>query len=346
MKIAIIMGTRPEIIRFYHTVKTLSNKTIYWTGQNFEKNLSDEIFNDKILKDAYEDIIKLSTQKTQSFCAQFGLMINELHNALTQQLPDKVLILGDTNSSLAGALVAKKLGLPLYHMEAGNRCYNPESPEEVNRKLIDSITDVHMCYTEQAKKNLLFEGVPQNRIHVIGNPIAEFDTFHKDVCLQDRKHILVTCHRQENEKYIKNLIHVLKDSSISFEKIIACIHPRFNDYFRGYPEIKCIPSVSFSEFIKLQKSAKIIITDSGTICEEAAILRIPCVIIRETMERPELFDYGTCILSGIKNTEDIFNAIRTQLLNKYNTWNLPPEYNYQKVSEKVKNIVLSKGNYI
>ena len=179
MKIAVVMGTRPEIIRLYHTVKILPEKTIYWTGQNFEKNLSEDLFNDPWLKDAYENVVMLSTQKTETFYAQFGIMINELSLALSKNVPDKVLILGDTNSSLAGALVAKKMGLPLYHMEAGNRCYNPESPEEINRKMIDSITDVHMCYTQHAKQNLILEGIPQNRIHVIGNPIAEFKEFHQ-----------------------------------------------------------------------------------------------------------------------------------------------------------------------
>lgn len=345
MKIAVIMGTRPEIIRLYHTIKKLPDKTIYWTGQNFSPNLSEDIFNDPILKDAYNNVVMLSTKNAQSFCTQFSIMITQLNIQLLQNIPDKVLILGDTNSSLAGALVAKKMGIPLYHMEAGNRCYNPHSPEEINRKLIDSIADVHMCYTEHAKKNLLAEGVPQNKIHVIGNPIAEFKILQdKPLWPEEKDIILVTCHRQENEPHIKKLIYALKDFS-KYGKIVACIHPRFNDYFRGYPEITCTPSVSFSEFIKLQKRAQVIVTDSGTVCEEAAILGVPCVIIRETMERPELFDYGTCILSGIKNTADIYDAIKNQALNK-NIWDLPPEYKYTEVSEKVKAIILSKANYI
>ena len=136
MKIAVIMGTRPEIIRLYHTIKKLPDKTIYWTGQNFSPNLSEDIFNDPILKDAYNNVVMLSTKNAQSFCTQFSIMITQLNIQLLQNIPDKVLILGDTNSSLAGALVAKKMGIPLYHMEAGNRCYNPHSPEEINRKLI------------------------------------------------------------------------------------------------------------------------------------------------------------------------------------------------------------------
>ena len=343
MKIAVIMGTRPEIIRLYHTVKALPEKTIYWTGQNFSKNLSTDIFNDPWLKDAYDDVVMLSTQKTETFFAQFGITINELFLALSRDMPDKVLVLGDTNSSLAGALVAKKLGLPLYHMEAGNRCYNPQSPEEVNRKMIDSITDVHMCYTKHAKQNLLSEGVPQNRIHVIGNPIAEFKDFHTDRSI-GKFQILVTCHRKENFDYLMNIINALKVISKK-HKVVACIHPRYEDWFRGYENINCIPSISFSEFVYLEKQSEVIITDSGTVCEEAAILGVPCVIIRETMERPELFDSGSCILSGIKDSKAIIDAVEAQVLSD-RKWNIPEEYRYQIVSEKVKNIILSKGNYI
>lgn len=344
MKLAIIMGTRPEIIRLYHTVKALPEATVYWTGQNFEKNLSEDIFNDPILKDAYNNVVMLSTQNTQGFHAQFGIMINELFLALSKNIPDKVLILGDTNSSLAGALVAKKMGIPVYHMEAGNRCYNPKSPEEVNRRLIDSIADIHMCYTKHAKQNLLSEGIPQNRIHVIGNPIAEFSILQENAFLRCMgEHVLVTCHRQENEPYLKNLVTALQDIS-RLTKVVACIHPRYVDYFRKCQEITCIPSVPFSEFVELQKRASVIVTDSGTVCEEAALLRVPCVIIRETMERPELFDYGTCILSGIKSTKNIHKAIESQLVNTCG-WNLPEEYEYSRVSNVVKNIILSKGNY-
>lgn len=342
MKIAVIMGTRPEIIRLYHTVKILPKKTIYWTGQNFEKNLSDDIFNDPWLKDAYNDVVMLSTQKCETFFAQIGIMINELHIALSKNIPDKVLILGDTNSSLAGALVTKKMGIPLYHMEAGNRCYNPESPEEINRKIIDSISDVHMCYTKHAKQNLLSEGVGQNRIHVIGNPIAEFPGFHG--FKEEPEHILVTCHRKENFEYLENILNALKVIAKN-NKVIACIHPRYNDYFKNHPEIECRPSVSFSEFVDLQKRSRVIITDSGTVCEEAAIINIPCVIIRETMERPELFDIGSCILSGVKDYRTIINAIQHQLNNNH-VWKLPEEYEYYEVSQVVKQILLGKGNYI
>lgn len=344
MKIAVIMGTRPEIIRLYHTVKALPDKTIYWTGQNFAKNLSTDIFNDPLLSDAYSNVVMLSTNEREDFGGQFSAMVEQLYAELLFNRPNKVLILGDTNSSLAGALIAKKLGLPVYHMEAGNRCYNPYSPEEVNRKIIDSIADVHMCYTQHAKQNLLSEGVPQNRIHVIGNPIAEFKEFHYSFPATP-KHILVTCHRQENLKYLKNILKALQELGET-HKVIACIHPRYNDGFRGWQGIETIPSVSFSQFIKLEKESKLIITDSGTVCEEAALLNIPCLIIRKTMERPELFDAGSCILTNIESSVQIVEDAHQLLKEEPVVYALPREYDYSRVSQRVKNILLGKGNFI
>ena len=342
MKIAIVLGTRPEIIRLYHIVKEIPNKTLYWTGQNFEKNLSDDIFEDAWLKDAYVDIVKLSTNNEREFFQQFSQMSLNLSSQFISNAPDKVLILGDTNSSLAGALVSKKLGLPLYHLEAGNRCYDPYSPEEVNRKLIDSITDVHLCYTHYAKQNLISEGIPRNQIHVVGNPIAEFKELHQ--LSTEKKHILVTCHRQENHKHLNSICEALERLGLE-NKVIACIHPRYVTAFSNIPNVTCIPSVPFSRFVELQKQAKVIVTDSGTVCEEAAMLQKPCVIIRRTMERPELFDYGTCVLSGVEQAEHIVDAVNSQLNNEFK-WELPSEYKYSKVSFKVKNILLGKGNYI
>lgn len=344
MKVAVVMGTRPEIIRLYHTVKALPNKTIYWTGQNFAKNLSTDIFNDPLLADAYTEVKMLSTGNKEDFAGQFAEMITQLSMQLMLNRPDKVLILGDTNSSLAGALVAKKLGLSLYHMEAGNRCYNPESPEEVNRKMIDSVADVHMCYTQHAKQNLLAEGVPQNRIHVIGNPIAEFIEF-QSVDFHYNEHILVTCHRKENLEYIKNIIEALHILGTK-HKVIACIHPRYDHYFRGHANIESIPSIPFSQFVSLEKRAKLIITDSGTVCEEAALLNIPCLIIRKTMERPELFDIGSCILTDVSSGPRMIKDALELIQEKTAAYALPEEYQYRAVSQRVKNIVLGKGNYI
>ena len=334
MKIAIILGTRPEIIRLYHTVKALPDKSIYWTGQNFEKNLSDDIFND--FKDAYQDNIKfLSTDGEVEFSKQFSKMLVFLTVELNTERPDKVLVLGDTNSSLAGALTAKKLGIPLYHLESGNRCHDPRSPEEINRRMIDSISDVHLCYTEHARQNLLAEGVPHNKIHVVGNPIAEFPELYGRTLAKE--HILITCHRAENKPHIAHILSSLEELAKT-NKVIACLHPRYINQFIS-SSIEVIPSVPFFQFLDLQARASVIITDSGTVCEEASILGKPCVVIRSTMERPELFDSGGTVLSF-----DIINSVN-ELLKTECFWNTPYS-NIKATSKIVKNILLGKGNYI
>jgi UDP-N-acetylglucosamine 2-epimerase (non-hydrolysing) len=251
--------------------------------------------------------------------------------------------LGDTNSGLFTALATKKQGVPLYHMEAGNRCFDPQSPEEVNRRLIDSIADVHLCYTTYAKQNLMAEGVSQNKIHVIGNPIAEFKELHQKG--KKEKLILATFHRQENKNNITKIVTALLNYRQEY-RVLACLHPRYLDEVKYFP-IEVVPSVNFSDFITLEKRAQIIVTDSGTVCEEAAMLHTPSVIIRNTTERPELFDCGSTILSGANSVEDIIRAIDVQLDNtSLEEWDTPKEYKYpQLVSQKVRNILIGKGNY-
>jgi len=346
MKLVVTVGTRPEIIRMYHTVKTLKdtfNVELYllFTAQNFEVNLSTHIFKDPMFEDTYKSWDGLNTGKKTSFVEQVGPITTGVYDYINQTGADKVLVLGDTNSALFTALAAKKLGVPLYHMEAGNRCFNEKSPEEVNRKIIDSIADVHLCYTQYARQNLLTEGVAANRIHVIGNPICEFEELHERY--QKKNTIVATFHRQENEKNITNIISALSYFKNDYN-VTACLHPRYIDKVRG-AEFEVIPSINFSDFIKLEGSAKVIVTDSGTICEEAAMLGVPSVIIRDTMERPELFDCGSTILSGADNTDNIINAIYAQL-KSFHSWDIPVGYHWQHVSGRVRNIVVGKGNYV
>lgn len=340
MNILTILGTRPEVIRLYHTVKLLK-PSMFWTGQNFSKNLSTDIIEDTRFENVYENMYRAYVEQ-QDFALQFSEMLQLTDNYIKQINPDKVLILGDTNSSLVGTLAAKKNGIPVYHMEAGNRCYNPKSPEETNRKMIDSVADVHMCYTNFAKQNLLNEGVPLNRIHVIGNPMAEFEELHNYTTIE-KNQVLVTLHRKENEEYL----NILLDFFIRLGKVLKVklvLHPRYYNFFtRALPDV--IPSVNFSEFVKLQQESKLIITDSGTVCEEAAILKKPCLIIRETTERPELLELGSTILGDIKDSNSLFDSCEA-LLNIDTDWTLPVEYRYQKVSKKVATILQSKGNYI
>jgi UDP-N-acetylglucosamine 2-epimerase (non-hydrolysing) len=341
MKCLVILGTRPEAIRLYHTIKELNPYKIFWTGQNFSKNLSTDIIQDPRFDNIYKDMVLSSIEETDFF-QQFTKMLLNIDSFIKQCSPDKILILGDTNSSLAAALAAKKNDIPLYHMEAGNRCYNPKSPEEINRRMIDSIADVHLCYTKFAKQNLLNEGVPLNKIHVIGNPMAEFPELHS-YSTEEKSQVLVTLHRKENEEYLPNLLTFF-NSLNSKVKVKLVLHPRYYKFFaEKFTDV--VPSVNFSDFVKLQQESSLIITDSGTVCEEAAILKKPCLIIRETTERPELLELGSTILGDIKNTDNLLSS-SDALLNLTRDWDLPDEYKYQKVSKKVKTILLSKENYI
>jgi UDP-N-acetylglucosamine 2-epimerase (non-hydrolysing) len=346
MKLVVTVGTRPEIIRMYHTIKLLKDTFdlelyLLFTAQNFEVNLSTHILRDPMFGDTYKNLDWLNIGEKTSFVEQVGPITTGVYDYISQVGADKVLVLGDTNSALFTVLAAKKLGVPLYHMEAGNRCFNPASPEEINRKIIDSIADVHLCYTQYARQNLIREGVDLNRIHVIGNPISEFEELHKRY--QKKNTIVATFHRQENENNITNIISALSYFKDSWE-VIACLHPRYIDKVRGM-EFKVIPSINFSDFIKLQGSAKVIVTDSGTVCEETTMLGVPSVIIRDTMERPELFDCGSTVLSGADNADNIINAIYAQLEN-FHPWDIPTEYRWQHVSGKVRNIIVGKGNYV
>jgi UDP-N-acetylglucosamine 2-epimerase (non-hydrolysing) len=352
----VIMGTRPEIIRLYHTIETLRPEFLVWTNQNYSKNLKEEIFFDPAFP-LYKDIvvgltdikfIADNSEISSIFSVGFSSMIQFIDKAIEKNKPKKILILGDTNTSLAGALMAKKHGIQLFHMEAGNRCYNPESPEECNRKMIDAITDIHLCYTDFSKQNLLQEGVPLNRIHVIGNPISEIDIYTKPSTHSVTSSALFDIHRAENEKYLYDIL--LAASKLN--KSLMLLHPRYEKKVKdkvkecGWKNIEVGPSVGFTEFIKHQRSSALVITDSGTVCEEAAIVGRPCIILRETMERPELLEMGSTVLCHPKDWEGVLEAY-SELVNKDTlNWEVPVWYRPQKISKKVKNILLSKGNYI
>lgn len=338
MNLLTILGTRPEIIRLYHTVK-LVKPSLFWTGQNFSANLSIDIMQDNRFEDVYKKMV-LSSIEEQRFAEQFSKMLLSIDSHIKKIKPDKILILGDTNSSLAAAIASKKNNVLLYHMEAGNRCYNPDSPEEVNRKMIDSIADVHLCYTNFAKQNLILEGVPINKIHVIGNPMSEFKELYEKTKVKHQA--IVTIHRQENLKYLNTLVGFFeKLKEIVDLKLV--LHPRYYNFFKNYFDV--LPSLDFSSFIKMQQESKLIITDSGTVCEEAAILHKPCLIIRDTTERPELLELGGVILGDMNSSDNLFNSAKF-LLNIETDWELPAEYKYQKVSNKVNTILHSKVNYL
>ena len=314
MKIVTIVGTRPEFIRLSRILPLLdkySDHKIIHTGQNYDYNLDKVFFkNFKIRKPNYF----LNAKK--SFGNQVSIIFKKLEKILLDLKPDRFLVLGDTNSSL-GAIIAKRLGIPVFHMEAGNRQYNDIVPEEVNRRLIDHSSDILLPYTQRSCENLIKEGIDRKRIFVTGNPIYEVMNFYQDqinssnilkkLKISEKKYFLLTSHRQENVDNpfkLKSIIEIL-NNLVSIKKIplIWPIHPRsklrlkklkikYNKF------IKLIPPVDFFEFSNLEKNCFCIITDSGTVQEEASILKKPNLIIRDTTERPETIEAGSSILIG------------------------------------------------
>ncbi len=359
MKIVTIVGTRPEFIRLSRILPLLdkySDHTIIHTGQNYDYNL-DKIFfkNFKIRKPDYF----LNAKK--SFGNQVSIIFKKLEKILIDLEPDRFLVLGDTNSSL-GAIIAKRLGIPVFHMEAGNRQYNDIVPEEVNRRLIDHSSDVLLPYTQRSCENLIREGIERKRIYVTGNPIFEVMKFYekeinsskilKKLKVSKENFFLLTSHRQENvDNYIKlkSIIELLNEL-ISIKKIpiIWPIHPRSKIRIKKMKlklnkNIKLISPVNFFDFSYLEINCYCIITDSGTVQEEASILKKPNLIIRDTTERPETIEAGSSILVG-SSKKNIKKQIKiaTELSGSEEDVR---EYITPNVSKKIIKILFSKYDF-
>ena len=357
MKIITILGTRPEIIRLSRIIDKLDqfcDHVLVHTGQNFDKNLSDVFFQQlQIRKPNY-----FLGVRGDSFGEQIGKIIIECEKVFNLEQPDKLLILGDTNSSLA-AIVAKRMGIPVYHMEAGNRCYDDRVPEEINRRIIDHSSDILLPYTERSRANLLKEGIQSNKIYVTGNPIFEVIQYHQptidtstilqDLGIKKQNYFLVTMHRQENVDIQERLIGILT----SLEKlqtkyqvpIVCSLHPRTKYWMNHYnltiknQEIYLCEPFNFFDFINLEQNALCVLSDSGTVQEECCIFKVPNVTIRDVTERPETLESGSNILSGAF-PEDIIRCVQV-VLNQSTHWNIPQEYITPIVSEKIIKILTS-----
>tara|TARA_B110000008_G_scaffold274548_1_gene310510 strand:+ start:888 stop:1970 length:1083 start_codon:yes stop_codon:yes gene_type:complete len=359
MKIVTIVGTRPEFIRLSRILPLLdkySDHKIIHTGQNYDYNLDKVFFkNFKIRKPNYF----LNAKK--SFGNQLSIIFKKLEKILVDIKPDRFLVLGDTNSSLS-AIIAKRLGIPVFHMEAGNRQYNDIVPEEINRRLIDHSSDVLLPYTQRSCENLIREGIERKKIFVTGNPIFEVMNFYekeinsskilKKLDITKKKYFLLTSHRQENVDdpiKLKSIIEIL-NNLVAIKKIplIWPIHPRskirLNKVKIKYNKlIKFIPPVDFFDFSNLEKNCFCIITDSGTVQEEASILKKPNLIIRDTTERPETIESGSSILIGSKKQH-----IKKQIKIAVDLEGLEEEiksYKVKNVSNKIIKILFSKYDF-
>lgn len=365
MKVTTIVGTRPEIIKLSRVITALDrsvNHTIIHTNQNTDYELNGIFFDE--LKIRQPDV-NLSAGKDASPIEMIGETIKRLESGIKLLKPDAVLILGDTNSAFAASYVAKRLKIPVFHMEAGNRCYDDRVPEEINRRLVDHASDINLPYSSIARENLLREGLPADRIIKTGSPMKEVLEFYKKqindstVCarlnLKDRDYFLVSCHREENidsdknfEKFITLLVGV---AHRYMQKVIVTTHPRTRKRIedkqistnRLPPDVEFHRPFGFFDYIHLQQHARCILSDSGTLTEESSILGFPALNIRETHERQEGMEEGAVMLSGF-NVDRIFEGVA--ILDKQTRMNPHADYCVHNVSEKVVRIILSYTDYI
>lgn len=357
MKIMTILGTRPEIIRLSRIIEKLDQlceHVLVHTGQNFDPSLSDLFFDQLGVRrpDHYLGV------RGETFGEQVGKIIAESERVMLAEKPDRLLILGDTNSGLS-AVAAKRLGIPVYHMEAGNRCYDDRVPEEVNRRIIDHSSDVLMPYTERSRANLLREGIEGRRIYVTGNPILEVIKHYdaeigrsdalRRLGLEERKYFLVTMHRAENvdiESRLRSLLEALARLEDEYQLPIVCsTHPRTRSLMERFhldaterASIRFEQPFGLFDFIAMERSAFCVLSDSGTVQEECSIFKVANVTIRDVTERPETIECGSNMLSGAE-PETIVRSVRTVLEQK-NGWTAPPEYLAEYVSQTVVKILL------
>lgn len=354
LRITTILGTRPEIIRLSNIIGKLDElyeHRLVHTGQNFSAELSEVFFKELGLRKPDAHFASLSST--------LGGFLSDLFSNLQVEFdnhhPDAVLILGDTNSALSGIL-AKKMGIPVYHLEAGNRSYDANVPEELNRRIVDHLADFNLAYTENAKDNLIREGIHPRNVIVIGSPLNEViknnlsniskSTVLNHLSLLEKEYFLVSAHRQENvdnPARLRVLMEALNAVAARYEvPVIVSLHPRTRDKMANStieinPLIKFHEPFGFFDYMRLQVSARAVISDSGSISEEAAILGFDAITIRNSMERPEALEAGTILLSGIEpdGVLDALETIESIGLSR----NLPRDYSIPDTSIRVVNFI-------
>jgi len=359
MKVITILGTRPEIIRLSLTMKLLDkyvNHIMIHTGQNYDYELNEVFFKDlKVRKPDY-----FLNVNTKSLGNIYGDTLIKCEEILKQENPNAVLILGDTNSSIAG-IIAKRLQIPIYHAEAGNRSFDQNVPEEINRKIIDHIADFNIVYTERSRQHLISEGYPHRKIYLSGSPIKEIFTNYQDklkeskilgkLNLSSGNYFLASIHRQENVDFKENLINIIEILNAVAEKfnvkIIVSTHPRTKERLNALQNIEIDKRVEFLkpfgffDYLTLQIKSKAVISDSGTISEESAILDFPAITLRKSMERPEAIDAGSIILTGL-DKETVLTSLDVAIAqnNIDLAKSIPKEYEIKNTSWRILKLIL------
>ena len=359
LKVMTILGTRPEIIRLSCVMALLDkyvDHEIVHTGQNYDYELNEIFFNElNVRKPDYFLGVDHS-----SLGAVMGNILISIEKVLEKKKPDAVLILGDTNSSIAG-IMAKRMKIPIYHMEAGNRCFDLNVPEEINRKIIDHISDFNLVYTEHARRHLLSEGLPHRRIYLTGSPMKEVLLTNMDkiqsarileqLGLEQKGYFIVSIHREENVDNKENFGLLLRSLNLICEEydlpVIVSTHPRTRKRLKALSGVKLHANIQFLkpfgffDYNHLQMYAFCAISDSGTISGESSMLSFPAITVRNAMERPEALDTGNIILTGL-NPDTILQAIKvlTEEKGSLGKYPIPEEYEIENVSQRVVKLIV------
>jgi UDP-N-acetylglucosamine 2-epimerase (non-hydrolysing) len=356
VKVMTVLGTRPEIIRLSRIIPALdglAEHVLVHSSQNFDPKLNDLFFSELGVR-APDHVFAC---RSDSMMGQVATILTEAERLLAQERPDRLLILGDTNTGLA-ALAAKRLGIPVYHMEAGNRCFDDRVPEEVNRRVIDHCSDVLMPYTERSRANLLREGIPADRVFVTGNPIREVLAHYapriaasrilSDLGLSPRRFFLVTMHRAENvdvPERLGRLVAALRQVHAEHGlPVVYSVHPRARARARERGVtldgggLVALEPLGLFDFVHLEQHAACVLTDSGTVQEECCLFSVPNVTIRDVTERPETIEVGSNVLSG-DDPGRIASCVRAAMT-LAPRWQPPPEYGAPDVTATVCKLLL------
>ena len=366
MKVMTIVGTRPEIIKLCRVIHELDEYTehiLVHSGQNYDYELNEIFFQQLGIRKPAHFLNAVGENPAQTI----GNVISKSDDLMAKEYPDAFLLLGDTNSCLS-AIAAKRRKIPIFHMEAGNRCFDQRVPEEINRKIIDHISDINMPYTEHARRYLLAEGLKPETVIKTGSPMKEvLNFYHKAIEQSDvldrmqlspKEYFVVSAHREENidsETNFHDFLDTLTALAVKYDKtIIVSTHPRTRKRMESLgisgldARIHFLKPLGFLDYVKLQMNAFCVVSDSGTITEESSILNFPAVTIRQAHERPEGMDEGTLIMCGLKSADVLMaiDVVVAQALSKQRVFSLVPDYNVDNISQKVMRIIISYTDYV
>lgn len=356
MKVLTLVGTRPELIKLSEIIKKLDTHTDHifvHTGQNYDYELNEVFYKDLDLREP-DHFLRCAGD---SLGETIGNIIEAVERILIQEAPDAVVILGDTNSALGG-IIAKRRKIPLFHLEAGNRCFDDNVPEEINRRILDHIADVNLAYTENSRRYLMAEGIAPDRTFIMGSPMREVITRHydkilastvlADLGLEKDGYFLVSLHRDENTEIKENLDTLIDTLSVIAHTyklpVIVSTHPRLRkklEHKAVNDKVRFEKPFGFLDYNHLQMNAKCVISDSGTIAEESAILGFPAITVRNAIERPEAIDAGSILMTGV-DTDNILRCINIAKP----PITVPADYMTSDCSERVLKIVLGYTPYV